>query len=375
MNGERKGVPSASGVERIHLCPGSWNLERGLPEGERSEDADSGTRVHDVWAGLASIDILSLEERETLDALQWLELQAIRTVFGGLDETAQVHREKRLWLHDEAGAPLFSGKLDFYVIQGDHALILDGKTGRNETERANGNMQLRAQAVLLDEFTRKTLKSITVGIVAPWQEDKLTLCRYEVDHLDAAQVELQEILDSAKDPLAPRIPSEKACRYCKAKAICPEAREAALSLPVKLGNGPELLPNTDDAARTLAALLTGDELSLCLGRGELFERIHTAIRGEARKRLMAGDRVPGWHLKPGRVNRPITDPALVFGRFLEIGGTQEQFMTTVEVGKGALQERVNAITKETGKALKNRMASILDGATQEKQSGAILERI
>jgi hypothetical protein len=164
-------------VERIHLCPGSWNLERGLPDGESSADADSGTRVHDVWAGLASIDTLSLEERETLDALQWLELQAIRTVFGGLDETAQVHREKRLWLCDATGAPLFSGKLDLYIIQGDHALILDGKTGRNETERANGNMQLRAQAVLLDEHTRKTLKSITVGIVAPWQEDRLTLGR------------------------------------------------------------------------------------------------------------------------------------------------------------------------------------------------------
>lgn len=371
MSDERKGVPSASGVERIHLCPGSWNLERGLPDGESSADADSGTRVHDVWAGLASIDTLSLEERETLDALQWLELQAIRTVFGGLDETAQVHREKRLWLHDEAGAPQFSGKLDLYIIQGDHALILDGKTGRNETERANGNMQLRTQAVLLDEHTRKTLKSITVGILAPWQEDRLTLCRYEVDHLDAAQVELQEILDSSKDPLALRIPIEKACRYCKAKAICPEARIEALSLPAKADAETVLVQEPQLIAQTLSP----ESLALCLDRGQLFERIHTAIRGEARKRLMAGDRVPGWHLKPGRVNRPITDPALVFGRFLEIGGTQEQFMTTVEVGKGALQEQVNAITKETGKALKNRMASILDGATQEKQSGAILERL
>ncbi len=375
MSDERKGVPSASGVERIHLCPGSWHLERGLPDGERSEDADSGTRVHDVWAGLTGVDTLSLEERETLDALQWLELQAIRTVFGGLDETAQVHREKRLWLYDANGVPMFSGKLDLYVIQGDHALILDGKTGRNETERASGNMQLRSQAVLLDKHAKATLESITVGIIAPWQEDRLTLCRYDGDHLDAAEIELQQILDSAKDPLAPRTPSEKACRYCKAKAICPEARDTALSLPVKLGNGQELLPNTDDAARTLAALFTDDELSICLGRGELFERIHTAIRGEARKRLMAGDRVPGWHLKPGRVNRPITDPALVFGRFRDIGGTQEQFMSTVDVGKGALQDQVHAITKETGRALKSRMASILDGATEEKQSGAILERL
>ena len=105
------------------------------------------------------------------------------------------------------------------------------------------------------------------------------------------------------------------------------------------------------------------------------ERIYTACQAETRKRLSAGEKVGDYHLKPGRVNRTITEPALVFGRFRDIGGTQEQFMSTVEVGKGALQEQVNAITGETGKALKNRMASILDGATQEKQSGAILERI
>lgn len=367
---ERKGVPSASGVERIHLCPGSWNLERGLPEGERSEDADSGTRVHAAWE-TGDERGLKLEELDTLERMKALEAQAIRAVFGALTDTAEVYREKRLWLYDGHLNPRFSGKLDLYIIQGGNALILDGKTGRADTEHATSNMQLRAQARLLDNHTNGTLQSITVGIIAPHQDEPLSLCRYEPENLDAASDELDVVLEAAHNPMAPRVPSEKACRYCKAKAICPEARIEALSLPAKADAETVLVQEP----QLIAQALSPESLALCLDRGQLFERIHTAIRGEARKRLMAGDRVPGWHLKPGRVNRPITDPALVFGRFRDIGGTQEQFMSTVEVGKGALQEQVHAITGETGKALKNRMASILDRATQEKQSGAILERL
>ncbi len=43
---ERQGLPSASGMQRLFLCPGSWNAERKCPVDEESDDAALGTMLH-----------------------------------------------------------------------------------------------------------------------------------------------------------------------------------------------------------------------------------------------------------------------------------------------------------------------------------------
>ena len=64
---ERRGVPSASGMDRLMNCPASFEMERLAPRDEGNEDAASGTRIHAVLAGLASEDALSAAEQETCE--------------------------------------------------------------------------------------------------------------------------------------------------------------------------------------------------------------------------------------------------------------------------------------------------------------------
>ena len=42
----RGGKPSASGMQRLALCPGSWQAEAKCPPSEDSPDANMGTRLH-----------------------------------------------------------------------------------------------------------------------------------------------------------------------------------------------------------------------------------------------------------------------------------------------------------------------------------------
>jgi len=63
---QRRGVPSASGMERLVNCPASFEMEYHAPDTE-SADAASGTRIHAVLAGQSGEDTLSADEMETCE--------------------------------------------------------------------------------------------------------------------------------------------------------------------------------------------------------------------------------------------------------------------------------------------------------------------
>jgi hypothetical protein len=48
---ERKHLPSASGMERIRLCRGSFLAEQAAPEDKGSEFSEAGDRIHDALSG------------------------------------------------------------------------------------------------------------------------------------------------------------------------------------------------------------------------------------------------------------------------------------------------------------------------------------
>jgi len=371
----RRGLPSASQMERLALCPGSLALSRKAPPQPESEDAASGTRIHAAWAGEAAAEAtLSGPEVETLDRLRELEVRAIRTVFGAR-AADRVVREQRLWIRD-FHRDLLSGQPDVIVSVGDDHLVLDGKTGRNETPIAAANLQLRALAELWDEETLRGATSITVGILAPWQDQPITLARYERAHLDAAREEVLRVLLAASREDAPRNPSEPACRYCQARAICPEAREAALTLPEPaLAAAVERTQSGELTPERFAELLPAEMLASCLVRGELFDRIHAAIRGEARRRLIAGEPVPGWRLKEGQSRRSVTDVGAVFSRVNALGVSQADFLSAVKVTLGDLEEAIRKATGTKGKGLRAQMDQILAGCVEMKQASASLEKV
>lgn len=360
MSDERKGLPSASAVHRYATCPGSFLLEQQVPEEPPSADATLGTRVHAALAGEKVSPRLTEEENRLVDLCSEQEARLVIDHFGGV--ILEPVREVRLWGFDNNLEESWSGKPDAVYLYANKALVIDYKTGRNKVEAATENLQLRALAVLVWEMLGAY--EVTVAVIQPLVGQP-TVCHYTTEDVVRSANQIGRIMRAVKVPGQPRNPTPEGCKYCKAKAVCLEAREAALAPPVV--NAPAGI--TPDA---IAATLTNETLSAFLKRAPQAEAVIDACRAEARRRLEEGTKVPGWKLKPGSTRETITQPEVVFGRFLQVGGTQEMFLPAVTIAKAKLKDALKLATGEKGKPLDARMESILAGCVEAKQSAATL---
>jgi CRISPR/Cas system-associated exonuclease Cas4 (RecB family) len=358
---ERKGLPSASSVHRYAHCPGSYHLERQFGEDEESKDAASGTRIHAVLYGEAVHPPLTDEEEQIVERCRAIEAQLVEQVFGGIHGIGEI-REERHWAYDEDLKPQWSGKPDVLFHAGFRGLLIDYKTGRGEVEHAAGNLQLRALAVLAHETYG--VADITVAIIQPLVRPEVTTCRYQPSDMPAAVGEIHGIMASVVKENQPRVPSASSCRYCKAKANCPEAQTLVETLPLQVSrDGREMV-------------LSPERIAEFLEKVPAAEAVIEAVRAKARRMLEADpDAIPGWRLKPGSCREVITEPNTVFARFLEAGGTQEHFLPCVTLAKTKLREALRAASGKKGKGLDEAMDTLLAGCTETKPSAPSLERI
>lgn len=360
---ERQGYLSASTIERAALCPGSYLAERAQPRvDESSPEAESGTRIHAALANEITEDKLSVEELDLVRRCNKLLVELAASTYGALENADTLVREERLWFTDREARKLVSGKPDLVAIYGMRALLVDFKTGRGSVTHAGANLQLRALVAILSAAYR--LREVTVAIIQPNCATPVTSACYNEEDIEAARLEVAGIVAEAQKPDAARIPNEHACRYCKARAVCPEARELALDVPAPVLKG--------IAPHELAAALTGEKLATFLTRASLAERIIEACRDEAKRRIEAGTGVPGWSLKPGTARETITDPQRVFDRFVDAGGTTDGFMTCVTITKGKLKTALKDATKAKGQALETQLEALLSECTETKQSAPSL---
>lgn len=355
MSDERQGLPSASSMERYQLCPGSYMAERGLPE-TTSDDAETGNRIHAALAGETVTPPLTDDEERTMEACR-SQVQALLDSVIPTRDT--MHLERRYWWGNQ-----WSGKPDLVALDciSAEGLIIDYKTGRGEVASAEGNMQLRALAVLVAEEHK--LERVTVAIVQPLAGPP-SVCLYSANDLRTARKEVLSVIDAIHRPDAPRIPSAKACQYCKAKGTerCPESIAVVESLPMEVSrDGREIF-------------LTPERLAELLEKLPMVEKVIDAIRGKARRMLEAGETVPGWTLKPGAERETITDPTTVFNRAHAVGVNSEAFMACVNITKTKLKDAVKTATGDKGKALDARMESILAGCTETKQAAPSLAKV
>lgn len=350
---ERQNKPSASSMERYQLCPGSWSAEQGIPE-ETSADAEMGNRIHAVLAGETVTPPLTDDEERTMEACRSRADALLDAILPHRDE---MHMERRYWWGKQ-----WSGKPDVVAVDCAFAegLIIDYKTGRGDVASAEGNMQLRALAILV--AVEHQLEKVTVAIVQPLVGEVST-CAYDARHLKQARLEICGIIDGIQKPDAPRNPSSKACKYCKAKAQCPEALALAESAPLAVSrDGRELV-------------ISPERIAEFLGQIPAIEAVVEAVKAKARRILEDGGTVPGYTLKPGAERETITDPTTVFNRAAAAGVKSEAFMGCVSVTKTKLKDAVKAATGEKGKALDARMESILAGCTETKAAAPSLAKV
>lgn len=360
MSDERKGKPSASAVHRYAACPGSFLLEQNVPDEPPSSDATMGNRIHAALAGEQVSPPLNEEENRIADWCSEQEAELVIKMYGGT--LVEPMREVRLWATDEHQEETWSGKPDAVYLYHGRALVIDYKTGRNKVSAAEENLQLRALAVLVHDMLGTS--DITVAIIQPLAGPP-TVCWYSGSDIAKASLEINALMRQVTLADQPRIPSAESCKYCRAKAICAEAREAALAPPLR--NQP--LDLTPDA---IAATLTHETLSEFLKKAPQAEAVIDACRAEARRRIEQGDTIPGWRLKPGATRETITRPDMVFDRFLALGGTQEQFMPSVTIAKGKIKDALKAATGTKGRELEAKMDALLFECVESKQGAATL---
>ena len=318
----REGKPSASGLQRLVLCPGSWLAERELPD-VPSEAAEDGTRLHrHMELGTTPEDAAEAE------AVEWCRVQerALVEKYVAPEGGETVLREQRWWERDRR----FSGQQDVVYVLGEIALILDYKFGRVPVPVAADNLQL-AGAGLLAFDNLPGVKVVFCGILQPLasrQEPRLV--RYNRVTEAHLRGYLVRAIDAAEQPGARRVPGDVQCRYCRAKVDCAAC------------NG-LLVQQTQVSVAEAWADWSPEKKAEALGLAGLAKKWAEAVERRAKGDLKDGLAIPGWFLGNGARSFKIHDAQGAFAHLNAlIGVTGEEFAGCCTVKISALDKVVHA---------------------------------
>jgi hypothetical protein len=287
-------APSASGVERLALCPGSWELEKNLPETETT-DSTFGTRVHAILAG-EQVEDITEEEQRTVDHLTDLR----NAMFNGLkvDDQWSISLETRLTLNKGLQV-LLSGQYDGLAVSPDGvtALIWDYKSLPGAVTETENNLQMRALAVLV-KSNNPSVQQVIVHVLQAFTPARQPVI-YQHEDLMLADQEIRSILVASMQEGAPLQSGVKQCKYCRAKTTCP----ALLQTMEQITAEPDLAPQNGELPKKAevaerATLIAPDRLAEYFKRAKLATLLIEAIEEEAFRRLcLDPESIPGLAIK------------------------------------------------------------------------------
>ena len=220
---ERKGLPSASGIESLFLCNGKFLAEKGLPDVEYSESKE-GTIRH----SLAEMDmpVEEIEDDERAKAIQIAKSSVASIKATTVKGNGYVVKEQRMWLRNSKGVPFMSGKPDYVEIvpQYKTALIVDYKMLYGEHSPAHANAQLFTLAAMVMQ-ENKNLQECYVALVTPMLDPPFSVSSLKRDLVKQWAQKLYELYEQVQSTEAKRTAGPKQCKYCRALPFCPEARQ------------------------------------------------------------------------------------------------------------------------------------------------------
>lgn len=321
-------------------CAGALPLSKGIPN-RSSKYSREGTAAHTVasWAleegkpAAAYIGRRVPVEHETfeVDAEMAEHLQVyidtVTTLRDTLDATLLVEQRLDYGPYiladtEEEDEEVAWGTGDAVLIIDDEIIVVDLKYGRGEEVEAEENSQLMAYALgALHKFGDYTdIKRLRVIISQPriskqpseWTcsvEELLSFaktCQAAVIRVERAE----STIDSRDDTWdAAYLAAGSHCRWCPAKATCPEYRgmATAAAFDFEPATAEEFAeaPLVDVKVRAIA---NGDWLAEAMSRCDDLEHWIKAVRAEVEARLLAGTPVKGYKIVQGREgNRAWTD--------------------------------------------------------------------
>ena len=318
---------SASGFEQKMLCPGSHVLLQGLPN-KSSQYAAEGTVAHLVftWAlqeskpasayigRVIEADGYTFEVTDDMASHVQVSVDYVTDLVG---DTGVLFVDQRVNYSSYLDVPEQEawGTADAIVAKGDEIIVVDLKYGMGVEVSAERNPQMSLYALgalqayngIVEDFSR-----VRMAITQPRVRKAPSEWDCSVEDLETwgrstarsavASCKNAENWNGGDHCGLPEWqstflrPTEKGCKFCRAKATCPALRQevAETVAPITAEDFDDLtvaMPQKDESA---------DVIAFCLTKVDLIEDWCKAIRAEAERRLLAGESVPGFKVVQGK---------------------------------------------------------------------------
>lgn len=356
----------ASNAHRWLNCPGSVSAEDGIPN-TSSPFAEEGTTAHELaeqvlgmahlppkdvkvedWPRYATVkanEFLDLYEDQDMADFVRVYVDHVNSLAVGCDA---LDIEMRVSYED--WVPGGFGTADAIIVQGDTLHICDLKYGMGVRVDAEENPQAMLYALGALTMTEMIfdIERIQIHIVQP-----------RLDHISQWEISVPDLLrwaewvkQRAEEALvedAPRVPGEKQCRFCRAKASCAALQKMTQDV---------IMADFDDLDNVPKAnTLTDDQMRRALEAKPLIEAWLGAVEGLVKERLSNGESFPGYKLVEGKSNRQWSDDWQAAAKLVELIGndkayTPPKLITPAQaekvLGKARVSEIAPLITKPSG---------------------------
>ena len=315
---------SASGASRWATCPGSVQMEDGIPDRE-SIYAQEGTLAHEMSElklkhyldpkgfGKRKLNaaIKKLKEKELyqaeMDSYTDTYVDFIKEKALSFSSNPYIEIEKRVdfsrWVDGGFGT------CDCVLIHGSTLSIIDLKYGKGVPVSSEQNEQLILYALgAYDAFNLiYNLDKIELNIVQP-----------RINNFSTWEISLTELLlwgdyfkvqaEKALGGNGELVPSAKACKFCKARDICTARAENNLSLESEIKLKPNEIPK--------------DKLYEYISRGEDIAKWVADLKAYALDMCLKGEDVKGLKAVAGRTSRSWINQDEAINKLIE-GGIDE----------------------------------------------------
>lgn len=303
-----------SGMARLMLCPGSYNMSRAVPPETPSRAAMRGTLAHEImdgalqsgereaWAAAIPYHNHELYDDDLVNGVQ-VALDYVYEILDAYGDECELHCEREFILDCEADDDV-GGYCDvaIWVPSLGILYIIDYKNGVVAVE-AEGNKQVKFYATGAVEQYFHGAETIIGVIVQPNSFHKNGSIRQFIcdrSDIDEYKSEVNAAIAAAKDPNAPLRPSEYACEWCPARAFCPARETAALAVASKTFATVKML-GTDGLPDPVN--LSGDRLADIMSKADILRGWLDDVEKAAYSMMMSGGQVPGYKLVEAQARR------------------------------------------------------------------------
>ena len=297
-------------------CTPSARLEEGFPD-TASEAAEEGTLAHELAELKArnyfyTVDFGKRKLTAAINRLKkdhadlWQEemmgytddyLDFIKSVSLAAQTMPYAAIEKQVDL--TAYIPDGFGTADCILIHGDVIHVIDFKYGKNPNGRVDAahNPQMQLYALGAYEAYRMLypIRRIRMSIVQPRIPDGITTWETALEDLLAFGEEVKQKAALAIEGKGEFAPSEKTCRYCRARGRCRARAEENVKLAFAEG------------FQQKPPLISNEEMGGYLKQGADISKWLSDLQDIALKECLAGNDVPGWKAVEGRGSREWAD--------------------------------------------------------------------